>query len=633
MGHKIMVIDDDQGLRSFLQKALTEAGHLVETVDRGAIGLQKLLTEDDYALVLIDINMPEISGPAVCSALRKQEKTRDLPVVMMTAMFHSPEQIAQAKADYGADEFLLKPFTIPDLCALVDQLLPGSAASDTERPLQPIEAHSIPLLLHELYNEKATGLLHLQRGEAKKIIYIKDGYPIFARSNVLSECLGRMLVKEGAITQVDCDASVERSKESGRLQGTVLIEMGLLTPQDLHDALVRQVTEKLLTTFAWPDGTSQFVPGKDFKKHVTMIQLSPASLIMQGVSRFWSVQQLEKFLNRYRKDYLKQAADPHYRFQEIDLSKRGEAIFRQCLGTMTLEQLLERHPLARREVQQVVAALLISEMVENSTSPEKIDAEELQGRKTEQPIDEKLRRKILDDYQRIIPADYFEALGVSRQSGTSEVRRAYYRLAKEYHPDRFLGSGLSREMSNKINEIFQHISQAYSVLSDPQGCSGYLDELVNGPKKTININQVIEAETAYQEGRTLLKVRRYSAAIKPLKRSIELSPEEPEYLTHYAWALFKAAPEVKDNQNKAMEVLLASRELNPSLDLTHLYLGHVYQLQGLERQAEKAFELAVQANPNCTEALRELRLINLRREQSTQQQKGLFKKFLHKDEE
>lgn len=627
---KIMVIDDDQGLRSYLQNALKPVGYQVETVDRGAVGLQKLLT-DDFDLVLIDINMPEISGPAVCSALRKHEKTKELKVVMITSMFHSPDQIAQAKADYGPDEFLLKPFTIPALHSLIGGLFGEKQdATETER-VEQIDASSIPLLLHKLYGKKSTGLLHLQRGDAKKIIYIKDGYPIFARSNVLSECLGRMLVGEGCITQVDCDASVERSKESGRLQGTVLIEMGLLTPQDLHEALTRQVTEKLLSTFSWQNGTCQFISGKEFKKTVTSIKLSPASLILQGIARHWSTKQLDDYLLPLRNLYLKQASDPKYRFQDIELNRRGEEIFRSCLGGLTLTQILEQHPLARREVQQVLTALLISEMLEGSEVAEQIEAAEFPGQTREQPIDEQLRRKILDDYQRVMAADYFDALGIARQCGGAEVRRAYYRLAKEYHPDRFLGSGLSREMSNKINEMFQYITQAYTVLSDPNSCSDYLDELINGPKKTININQVIEAETAYQEGRTLLNIRRYNAAVKPLQRAIELSPEEPEYLTHFAWALFKSAPEKNEMQNRALEVLLASRELNPGLDLTHLYLGHIYHLQGKDRQSEKAFEMAVQANPDCTEALRELRLINLRREQSTQS-KGLLKKFIHKDD-
>ncbi len=100
-------------------------------------------------------------------------------------------------------------------------------------------------------------------------------------------------------------------------------------------------------------------------------------------------------------------------------------------------------------------------------------------------------------------------------------------------------------------------------------------------------------------------------------------------MTFFAWALFKSDPDKPGNLNRALEVLLASREVNPSFDLTHLYLGHVYQAQKKERQAEKSFEMAVQANPECTEALRELRLINLRREQAPQS-KGLFKKFIKK---
>lgn len=629
MNKNILVIDDDRDLRDFLQQALSAAGFQVETTDRGAIGLRKLLTED-FQLALIDINMPEISGPNICRALRKHDNTRDLAVIMVTATFYSPEQVDEAKKDYGADGFLLKPFNGTDLQNLLEQIFSQEeAVKDTTPKVQSLSDYTIPLQLQQLYREKVTGLLHLQRGDAKKIIYIMDGYPIFTRSNVLNECLGRMLVKEGVITQVDCDQSVERSKESGRLQGTVLIEMGLLTPQEVQAALIRQVTDKLLSTFAWRTGTYQFVPGKNFKKSVTRIKLTPAALIMQGIDRHWLPTQLDDFLYPFGEDYLKQASNPQYRFQDIALNKRGEAIFKSCLGGKTLNNLLQQHPLARREVQKVLAALMISEMLERSTVPEQGAVDEMSGDTETEIIDEKLRHKILDDYKRIMDSDYFEALGLGRQCGPGEARKSYYRLAKEYHPDRFLGSGLSSEMSSKIREMFQYITQAYTILSDPETCSGYLEELVNGPRKSIDINQVIEAETSYQEGRALLKVRRYSAAAKALQRSIELSPEESEYMTYFAWALFKSAPEKSDVQNQALEVLLASREINPSSDVTHLYLGHVYQSQKKERQAEKSFEMAVQADPDCTEALRELRLINLRREQ-VPESKGIFKKFMKK---
>jgi len=629
MNKNILIIDDDRDLRDFLQQALSSAGFQVQTVDRGAVGLRMLLTEE-FHLALIDINMPEISGPNICRALRKHDNTTDLPVVMITADFHSPEQVAAAKDEYGADDFLLKPFTGDDLQKLMERIFfSDENQKETSSDVLSISDYTIPLQLQQLYRKKATGLLHLTRGAAKKIVYIKDGYPIFTRSNVLSECLGRTLVTDGVITQIDCDKSVEKSKESGRLQGTVLIEMGLLTPQEVQIALVRQVTDKLLSTFVWRSGTCQFVAVKDFKQNITRIELTPAALIMEGIDRYWIPTQLDEFLYPYSDDYLKQASNPLYRFQDIELSKRGGTVFKSCSGVKTLNQILEQHPLARREVQKVLAALMISEMLESSVAPDPTATEELSGEGETEIIDEDLRHKILNDYQRIMSCDYFETLGLERQFSSGDARRSYYQLAKEYHPDRFLGSGLSTEMSLKINELFQYITQAYTVLSDEDSCAGYLDELVNGPKKSIDINKIIEAEGAYQEGRALLKVRRFSTAAKSLQRAVELSPEESEYMAFFAWALFKSAPKKPEVQNRAMEVLLASREINPGFDLTHLYLAHVYLSLGKVRQAEKSFEMAVQANPDCTEALRELRLMNLRREQAPQS-KGLFSKFKKK---
>ena len=627
MKKKVMVIDDDRGIRSFLGKALAAKGMEAELAERGAAGLQKLLA-GDFDLALIDINMPEISGPAICSALRKQEKTRDLKVVMMTAMFHSVEQIDQAKQEYGATEFLLKPFKVEDLYWLLDSLFADArTVAVKEKVLEgALSERSLPVLLNQLYSKQLTGTLNLQHAEIKKVIYFKGGYPIFARSNLLGECLGRMLVKEGVLSQEQCDSSIELSNTGGRLQGTVLIEMGLLSPEELHEALTRQVTEKLLSAFAWSEGRYRFAPAKNFRKNVTEIQLSPAALILEGVSRYWPAERIDQYLATMRLDYLSQSKNPLFRFQEMGLSRRGEAIFDECLGDLTLEQILERYPLSRREVRQVLAALILSGMITPSATAVSLDLGGQEQRRRDQPQDQELRKKILDDYHRILQADYFSALGVSRQCSPQEVRRAYYRLAKEYHPDRYLGLGLSQDMEQKANEMFHYLTQAYSVLSDKEASAGYFDELVNGPKRTVNVGHILAAETAYQRGRTLSRLRRYKDAVAYLKQAVELSAKEPEYLTQYAWAVYKNEPDSVEAQKQALEILITSRELNPRLEDTHLYLGYIYRALNKQRHSVKAFELAVQVNPRCTEALRELRLINLREEQSGAT--GIFRRFL-----
>src|SRR5690606_24439892 len=90
-----------------------------------------------------------------------------------------------------------------------------------------------PEVLSQLYRWRATGALLLKHERVKKIVYLKDGYPIFVKSNLLSECLGRVLVRERMITEAECEESLEAMKKRKRQQGTMLIEMGIISPHNL----------------------------------------------------------------------------------------------------------------------------------------------------------------------------------------------------------------------------------------------------------------------------------------------------------------------------------------------------------------------------------------------------------------
>ena len=230
MTKRVMVIDDDRGIRSFLQKSLYVKGYEVAVAERGALGLQQLLV-GEFDLVFLDLNMPEISGQSICTALRKHERTKNLPVVMMTAMFQTAQQMEEALKEYGANAFLLKPFTVTDLFEVVEAQIGAAPApvvaqpedraaqiKDVPAPTSPSAAKKaetsvkvesdpfsgslsetvFPQLLHQLYQQKQTGLLHIHKKSAKKVIYIKNGYPIFARSNILGECLGRKAIGRSA---------------------------------------------------------------------------------------------------------------------------------------------------------------------------------------------------------------------------------------------------------------------------------------------------------------------------------------------------------------------------------------------------------------------------------------------------
>lgn len=619
MSKKIAIIDDDPNICRFLSESLRLKGYRVETFGNAEPGLERL-RKGGFSLALVDVLLPGHSGLEVCRTLRDDPATAKLPIVLMTAFQKEAQQVRDASEQYGATDYLFKPFALTTLHERVQALIGPPEGPSSSRQLcveGDLATTSLPELLHNLYALQGTGLLHLEQGELKKVVYLKDGYPIFARSNLIRECLGKMLVQEGLIDQAQCEDSLRKVKESGRLQGTVLIEMGLLTPEQLHDFLSRQVTEKLLEAFSWAGGRFRFIQGRDFKAGVTNIEMSPATLILQGIRRYYTDTRVAELLAPHRHRYLVETENPHYRFQELELSRRDGEILARCRGTCTLEDLVGQYPLSRHEVEQLVAAMLIAEILESREEPLPGAVDDGPGPPTATVENSEIRQKILADYARLLPLDHFALLDVSRDAGHDEVRRKYFALAKTYHPDQFQQSQLSADLGAKVNEIFQRIGEAYQVVSDPRRRQAYLDELSGRSKsRQRDVADILQAETAFQKGMVFLRARNYSEAFEAFGWAIKLSPQEPEYLTQYAWAKFKAHPGDRERIGEALQVLQLSLDLNHKLDRTHLYLGYLLKEDGREREAEKRFEMAIKCNPRCTEALRELRLINMRRSRS-----------------
>jgi DNA-binding response OmpR family regulator len=115
---KILLIEDEKNISSFIKRGLEEDNYAVDTADNGDAGLQMAL-RDDYALVILDVNLPGKDGLEVCGILRK---TRDsLPVLMLTGRA-APEDIVKG-LDTGADDYLTKPFVFEELLARIHALL------------------------------------------------------------------------------------------------------------------------------------------------------------------------------------------------------------------------------------------------------------------------------------------------------------------------------------------------------------------------------------------------------------------------------------------------------------------------------------------------------------------------------
>jgi CheY-like chemotaxis protein len=109
---QILVVDDDEDLRLLVRRALTRGGYGVREAEDGKQALE-MIAQQRPDLVLLDLVMPPPDGVAVLTALRSNEATRDLPVIVLTAK--GDEESARQCFDLGTVDFLNKPFTPPQL--------------------------------------------------------------------------------------------------------------------------------------------------------------------------------------------------------------------------------------------------------------------------------------------------------------------------------------------------------------------------------------------------------------------------------------------------------------------------------------------------------------------------------------
>jgi heavy metal response regulator len=146
---KLLVIEDEDKLGDYLRSGLTQEGFVVDLARDGVDGLH-LASEAPYDLVLLDGVLPGIDGLAVLAALRQQDHTRTLPVLMLTARAEVEDRVRGLQA--GADDYLVKPFAFSELVARIQALLRrASAAPSAEAAVLRLADLEVDLLRRKVH--------------------------------------------------------------------------------------------------------------------------------------------------------------------------------------------------------------------------------------------------------------------------------------------------------------------------------------------------------------------------------------------------------------------------------------------------------------------------------------------------
>ncbi|WP_437781860.1 DnaJ domain-containing protein [Sorangium sp. So ce1097] len=215
----------------------------------------------------------------------------------------------------------------------------------------------------------------------------------------------------------------------------------------------------------------------------------------------------------------------------------------------------------------------------------------------------------------------FEMLGVAEDAPPERVQSAYFALAKQWHPDRTPPE--LQDVKPLIARVFARISEAYQTLSDPKRRAEYLQ----GPKEAAapvedeeKIARAVDAALEFQKAEVLLKKNDLMGAEIRARRALNADPEQPEYLTLFAWIQAQRRgepPALAEGATSAhyddlIQTLDAVLQREPRYERALFYRGMLLKRSGRIDKAIRDFRLAAELNPKNLDAIREVRVQEMR---------------------
>ena len=664
--HTILLVEDDRAIQRALAEALHQSGFTVLAEHDGEWA-RSTFAQRTVDMVVLDAVLPRRNGFQLALDIRRSEKGQRLPILIISDIYDTLKVRPQLAEIGGPVRFLEKPLEPSQVVAICRKAL-GLQESDVSDPSTKrrrrdrarLEAKSKDLsaladlaevksvesdsqirfrgaalvrgnlretdfaeVLAELHRWRATGALLLENAPVKKLVWLKEGAPVFVRSNLMMEALGQLLVRERMITLPECEEGLRRMNASRRQLGTELIEMGCISPANLAYALLLQVQQKLFDLFGWTTGEYRFNPRATMPAMQIALELTPAKTLLEGVKRCYDEERTRRALGNVDAWAVALTDDPMDRFQDMGLDPEEAQLYALIDGRRTVKELLDFGALPADDGRKLLYALRCANMIHFAMPDARAQPLPLPSvarppplpdvpeRAVAEPEIQQLRQiqRLAARVQDLRRGTLFEVLGLHSDATELEVRHAFIALARENHPDR-LGPDASAEAHAFAEDVFAQISFAHDTLIDRKKRTEYELALRSGVGRSDGdeVARILQAEQRFRAGEAQLAAGKALAALQSFAEAARLYPEEAEFHACLGWATWLSLAPGEGAAAQARPLLDKALLLNPRIDRASVFLGRIARALGRAQEAEAEFEKALLCNPACAEALHELRL-------------------------
>lgn len=504
-----------------------------------------------------------------------------------------------------------------------------------------------------LMEKQRSGTLEVDAREQSASIYFRDGMPAKVRTSVPGRGLGRVLVGFNIVPKAALDRAEERIARHGGLLGHTLIEQGALDMPALVRGLREQMLLKINDVFGMTGGNYAF-----YEKVNSLVgfgpdeifQLDTFPVLMSGLRTYAERFDFGPVLQSLETKWISVGeveAMRRFRFNQAE-----KALVTELLdGPVRYEHLLGGGAHDPKVVRYTVYVLLITKQLtaaaagpaDGTHSDSKSQVTRLDSIPPDAAIESAdpeiaaRKERIRSTAGEISSQNYFEMLRLPFGADSEEVRKAYFRLAKEFHPDKVPAS-VAAGLRETLHYVFMNLSEAHTTLTDPDLREEYISTIREGQGRTSmapepaggrdEVKDALEAESLFQKALVFSRRDQLDKANDLVDRARMLCPDEGEYLALWAHIQGRLRP-TAENVDELVDLLRKAAERCPNSERVLLSLAQMLKRTNRINEARTYFQKVLDMKPHNVEAARELRFIEMRfgKEEEAAKKKGLFSKL------
>jgi len=204
MPNKVLVVDDDAGVRDLVTQILKKAGFNVKSVESAEKGLEELRMTL-YDLVILDLNLPGLSGMKACEIIKSDPSTAHLPIIMLTAQDNERSKVQGLQI--GADDYVTKPPSPNEFIARVNALLRRVKNAGVPEKIFEAENLKVDLDRHEVFVQGKPITLRPKEFQLLSLFLEKKGR-VLTRSFLFEALWG-----EGVVTEHTLEVHINHLRE------------------------------------------------------------------------------------------------------------------------------------------------------------------------------------------------------------------------------------------------------------------------------------------------------------------------------------------------------------------------------------------------------------------------------------